>query len=157
MNTQQLPPFTPIGATPVSLDHEAPKAKRVTKAKPNGVTVAKGPKKSRPAKYTYDAEGKVTGLAKTTTRKQLRKDAQKAGTVLPAKRARSTRVAPLMMDAAQALAVLNGLGAKEIAAIQQMVMLLNPLPRPGRQRAMAAVAALVFDKNAAVAAVMSGK
>lgn len=141
MNTQQLPPFTPIGATPVTaLDVVRDAALKTgrKKAKPNGATVAKGPKKSRPTKKGKGAFGNPFSEP-------------------PAKRTRSTRVAPLMMDAAQALAVLNGLGAKEVAAIQQMVMLLNPLPRPGRQRAMAAVAALVFDKNAAVAAMMSGK
>lgn len=130
MNTQQLPPFTPIGATPVSLDHEAPKAKRVKKDKTNGDASAKVPKKKQAA---------MLAAAKKAIR-------ARGVNTPPAKRTRSARVAPLMMDAAQALAALNGLGRKEVESMQALVLLLNPLPRPARKRVLEAVAAIMGNK-----------
>lgn len=53
------------------------------------------------------------------------------------------RVAALSVDFAQAMQMAAGLKKKDVAAIQAVVQLLNPLARPARKRVMEAVAGVL--------------
>lgn len=122
--SDSLPPFTVINAPPVQ-PPDAPARKK-----------AKAPR-SKETSRDKKANG-VPKVAKTTKSMTARAAAEPV-----VKRVRTSRVAPLMMDAVTALAALSGLGRKEVETMQAIVALLNPLPRPARQRVMAAVAALL--------------
>lgn len=126
-----LPPFTPVQAPPVQPAHvidgpDIPASKR-RKAKPKA---AKVPKKKQAAMLAAAKEAiQARGVNPA-----------------PAKRQRSARVAPLTMNAEQALAALAGLGRVELSTMQALVALLNPLPRAARKRVLEAVASITSGK-----------
>lgn len=136
--TQALPPFTPTVAPPVQPAAPTPSEMiaehKKRKAKADGV--------KKVAKKVSKAVDKMLAKNKKGSTPASRKHAQVEAHE-PSKRVRSVRVAPLMLDAASALSALAGLGKTDIAAMQAIVRLLNPLSRPARKRVLAAVLALM--------------
>lgn len=133
-DVDHLPPFTPIPARPASpLAPEDPFDQRTLKkprkakksAAKKAVPVKKAPaKKAKPAKKPRKAKAAVVPIE-------------------PTKRVRSSRVAPLMLDAAAMLSTLAGLGKTEALTMRNIVEMLNPLARPARKRVLNAVLALM--------------
>lgn len=113
---QQLPAFTPVPANPVVPGKFSSN---------DGLANPPPAKKARAAK-----KGKA-------------KAAKKTEAVPAEKRQRRSRVAPLQMDAAQALNAIAGLSKKEVESLQAMIILLDPLPRPARQRVLTSVASIL--------------
>lgn len=123
--TPTLPAFTPVAATPVAATTiAAPDEKHAKNGRAGAAVKAAG-------KHGTPRKGKAKRVAKA------------AASDAPAKRVRTSRVAPLMMDAHQALNALGGLSKKEVEVLQALIAQLNPLPRPGRSRVLTAVASLI--------------
>lgn len=117
VTNQQLPAFTPVPANPVVPGKFSSNDGLANPPQPA--------KKARAAK-----KGKAKAAKKTAA--------------APAeKRQRRSRVAPLQMDAAQALNAIAGLSKKEVESLQAMIILLDPLPRPARQRVLTSVASIL--------------
>lgn len=83
---------------------------------------------------------------KAAPKRKAKKAARKPRAAAPAatkgKRGGRRAVAALSVDFAQAMQMAAGLKKKDVAAIQAVVQLLNPLARPARKRVMEAVAGL---------------
>lgn len=120
----QLPAFSPMVARPVDPVEVQAATKKARKAND----------KAKAAKAVKKTARKVDKEISATLRRELAR---------PAKRTRRTRVAPLMMDAVEALSAVNGLARKEVQTMQELIGMLNPLPRPARKRVLDAVAAIL--------------
>lgn len=97
------------------------------------------PGKPAPAPPSAPKRGK-----RGSARKGQGKGVKRAARAGKAPRAKQTRrgPAPLSLDVAQAFELLQGCKKKDMAAIQGVAALLNPLNRKARQRVMDAVKAI---------------
>lgn len=154
-NPHALPPFSPVAAPPTQPAHviDGPAIPESKRRKRQSITaMAKAPEPGnafidavtgkKPRKAKKPANGKAKAGKKTKTAVAVATKIMEG----PAKRQRSARVAPLTMNAEQALAALAGLGRNELASMQAIVALLNPLPRPARKRVLEAVASITSGK-----------
>jgi hypothetical protein len=120
----QTAPHNPRPATPVGAANPA---------FGNPETAPAAPKRSR-NKSAPKSKAKKAARKRVLTKKDTKAILGRGG---------ARRVAALSVDFAQAMQMAAGLKKKDVAAIQAVVQLLNPLARPARKRVMEAVAGVL--------------